>query len=243
MNNKLKTMEKLWKPLIMMLLLPLAFINVGFASPDATYKVVPTNSVGTAGQTFDVDVYGYDLSGVYAWQVYMEWDQAALYATDVVIPGWLESLPSYRIRNDVNPSYMFGGETLTSGMECQSSDVVLLCTVTFKVLSETPTTLNITGYVGGIWLTYYQCCVDYPNKHIPEVESGYYIGAPWPEDINGDGWVDIFDLSSVAIHYGEEGSPGWIPEDLWGEYGEPDGAIDIWDLTRVCIKYGLYAGY
>jgi len=50
--------------------------------------------------------------------------------------------------------------------------------------------------------------------------------------------VDIFDISSVAIHWGETGTPGWIPADL-----NKDGVIDISDLSMVAVKFGMqYAG-
>jgi len=67
-------------------------------------------------------------------------------------------------------------------------------------------------------------------------ESGYVIFA-WPEDLNTDGAIDIFDLSSVALHFGESGDPGWIPEDIF-----EDGSINVIDLTEVAQKFGVYAG-
>jgi nitrous oxidase accessory protein len=54
-------------------------------------------------------------------------------------------------------------------------------------------------------------------------------------DINGDGIVDIEDLSIVAISYGYfEGEPGYNPEaDLI-----KDGMVDIGDISLVCMNYG-----
>ncbi len=44
-------------------------------------------------------------------------------------------------------------------------------------------------------------------------------------DVNGDGVVDVSDLSLVGTHWGETGAPGWIPEDV-----NRDGVIDIGDI-------------
>jgi subtilisin family serine protease len=54
-------------------------------------------------------------------------------------------------------------------------------------------------------------------------------------DLNGDGFVDIVDLSIVGVAYGKfEGEPGYDPEaDL-----NNDGFVDIGDITIVCIHYG-----
>jgi hypothetical protein len=47
--------------------------------------------------------------------------------------------------------------------------------------------------------------------------------APW--DVNGDGFVNVLDMISVGQHFGETGSPGWIPEDV-----NRDGVIDVRDM-------------
>ena len=47
--------------------------------------------------------------------------------------------------------------------------------------------------------------------------------APW--DVNGDGFVNILDMILVGQHFGETGSPGWIPEDV-----NRDGVINVRDM-------------
>lgn len=112
-----------------------------------------------------------------------------------------------------------------------------LATIEFQVLSRTETALNIS-------LDYptYTYLLDHNGFDIPipgGPEDGRFIPAP-PEDLNGDGWVDIFDLCQVAIHYGETGTPGWIPEDFTGSTPYvPDGKVDIYELAAVAQKYGL----
>lgn len=55
-------------------------------------------------------------------------------------------------------------------------------------------------------------------------------------DVNGDGVVDIFDLSIVALAYGSfEGDPDYNPEaDITG-----DGLVDARDLAVVTLNYGI----
>ena len=49
-------------------------------------------------------------------------------------------------------------------------------------------------------------------------------------DINGDGVVDIQDMASVGLVFGQTGPPGWIPADV-----VPDGIIDIRDFALIGI--------
>ena len=56
-----------------------------------------------------------------------------------------------------------------------------------------------------------------------------------PGDVNGDGRVDINDLTTVLSNYGKSGQ-------VWSEGsmdGDPNGVIDINDLTIVLSKFGV----
>ncbi|MGQ9683269.1 MAG: hypothetical protein ACUVX9_12065 [Anaerolineae bacterium] len=52
-------------------------------------------------------------------------------------------------------------------------------------------------------------------------------------DVNGDGVVDIGDAGKVGLHWGETGTPGWIPEDV-----NSDGVIDIGDTGKIGLVWG-----
>ena len=62
-----------------------------------------------------------------------------------------------------------------------------------------------------------------------------YLGI-LPEDLNGDGKVDIYDVTIVARAYGSfPGHESWEPSaDI-----VPDGKINIFDVVRVAVKLGL----
>ena len=47
-------------------------------------------------------------------------------------------------------------------------------------------------------------------------------------DINGDGVVNVQDVTLLGSHFGETGAPGWIPEDV-----NQDGMVNVLDITLV----------
>ena len=61
---------------------------------------------------------------------------------------------------------------------------------------------------------------------------GFLLTAAIPGDANGDGKVDINDLTIVLAHYGQTGQT-WSTGEFTG-----DGTVDINDLTIVLAHYG-----
>jgi hypothetical protein len=56
-------------------------------------------------------------------------------------------------------------------------------------------------------------------------------------DVNGDGVVNILDVSSVSSKFGQTGAPGWIAQDV-----NKDGAVNILDITIVNQCFGQTVG-
>jgi outer membrane protein assembly factor BamB len=52
-------------------------------------------------------------------------------------------------------------------------------------------------------------------------------------DVNRDGQVNVFDMVLVGNHFGETGTPGWIPEDV-----NSDGVIDVFDIIVIGNHFG-----
>ena len=46
--------------------------------------------------------------------------------------------------------------------------------------------------------------------------------------MNGDGHVNVLDMIRVGQHFGETGTPGWIPEDV-----KQDGEINVLDMIII----------
>ncbi len=56
---------------------------------------------------------------------------------------------------------------------------------------------------------------------------------PIPEDLSGDGRVDVTDLIILALDFGRQGPPGLSPADV-----NRDGAVNVVDLVLVAIRIG-----
>jgi formylglycine-generating enzyme required for sulfatase activity len=67
---------------------------------------------------------------------------------------------------------------------------------------------------------------------------GFRVASSDPGDVNGDGKVDINDLTVVLANYGKTGCT-W-PQGCMD--GDPAGTVDINDLTIVLANYGATAG-
>jgi hypothetical protein len=93
--------------------------------------------------------------------------------------------------------------------------------------------LSAGGWSGTVYADnqYYGGC--YPDND-PNLNATYQT--PIPGDANGDGKVDINDLTIVLAHYGQTGM-SWSQGEFTG-----DGTVDINDLTIVLANYGTSAG-
>lgn len=152
----------------------------------------------------------------------------------VAAHGEVDPWPDISSSSMVKSGYFIIGESTVGKYRGVEGDG-LLVSITFLVETATSTTLDITSDY-----TYYIEVFSPPtqNKVIDFPKENGYVVLPWVEDLNVDGIVDIFDISSVAIHWGETGPDGWIPEDL-----NKDGVVDITDLSMVAVKFGeQYAG-
>lgn len=58
-------------------------------------------------------------------------------------------------------------------------------------------------------------------------------GGDCPADINGDGAVDLGDLSIVLAHFGQSGGATYEDGDING-----DGNVDLEDLSLVLVDFG-----
>ena len=88
-----------------------------------------------------------------------------------------------------------------------------LATITFKVVSRKASTISLSAMLSNS-----------DGENLPYIAiSGKVVEPPW--DVNGDGSVDILDLSYVAARFGQEDQ---TIADVNG-----DGAVDIKDLITI----------
>ena len=87
--------------------------------------------------------------------------------------------------------------------------------------------VDVPGHVGEDWI------VGYGTLN-GETQAFLLTPTPWlhPGDANGDGRVDINDLTIVLAHYGQTGE-SWSTGEFTGS-----GTVDINDLTIVLANYG-----
>ncbi len=73
------------------------------------------------------------------------------------------------------------------------------------------------------------------NYTLTNVTSYHTIAASFAPvwDLNNDHVCDISDVTIIDLHWGQTGSPGWIPEDL-----NNDGTINICDVVVIGLDWG-----
>jgi len=76
--------------------------------------------------------------------------------------------------------------------------------------------------------------VTYPGWNIDDVELWAVDAGPaCPGDLDGDGDVDLSDLSILLAHYGMTSGAEYEDGDLDG-----DGDVDLTDLSQLLAVYG-----
>ena len=170
------------------------------------------------GQQFNIDINIVGGQDVRGYEIIVEYDRNSLsyvshthgdYLSDKVYKG-----PIIRKLERVSFSNV-------STADAGDGDGTL-ATVTFKVISRRASTISLTAILSnsdGIRLPYI-------------VISGKVVEPPW--DVNGDGSVDILDLSYVAAHFGDKDQ---TEADI-----NRDGVVDIKDLITVASGMGREAG-
>jgi len=169
---------------------------------DTIYAVEPTNSTGLVDETLTVSVKVYNASFLFSWQVYMSWNDAVLQYVSHVFGGFLAdqpegSSPQTRVESD----FVILGEATIGSHPGKTAAEGWLFNITFLILMEQYEEIAIDHAT----FTYYIEIFSHPvQEKITDFakENGYFV-APWAEDFNKDGIVDIWDISVVCILYGE----------------------------------------
>lgn len=84
-------------------------------------------------------------------------------------------------------------------------------------------------------ISLYDVGITNETMYIPSdfINSSVFIYSKY--DMNCDGVVNLQDIISVALHYGETGEPGWIPEDVY-----KNGRVGVFDMVLVAVHWGEY---
>ena len=169
------------------------------------------------GQQFNIDINIVGGQDVRGYKIIVEYDRNSLsyvshahddYLSDKVYKG-----PIIRKLGSVSFSNV-------STADAGSGDGTL-ATITFKVLARRASTISLTTILSNS-----------DGERLPYIAiSGKVIEPPW--DVNGDGSVDILDLSFVAARFGQK--------DQTEADVNRDGVVDIKDLITVASGMGREA--
>ena len=75
---------------------------------------------------------------------------------------------------------------------------------------------------------------DTGNGAAPIVDMGAYeLQPPCPQDINGDGVINVLDLIDLLLCFGQLSIPGCVGEDI-----NEDGNVNVLDLIELLLRFG-----
>ena len=176
-----------------------------------------TIEVPAVGEQFDIDVNIIGGQDVRGYNITIQYDSTSLQYVS-------------HTHSDYLSDEVFEGPTVSKQGEVSFSTVSLadtgsgdgtLATITFKVVSRAESTISLSATLSNS-----------DGERIPFlVVSGRIIEPPW--DVNGDGNVDILDLSFVAARFGQEDQ---TEADI-----NRDGVVDIKDLITVASGMNIEA--
>ena len=197
-------------------------LHVGAAT---TVVVDPASKTVSQGEQFTLDILVTPAVAIAGAQCNISFDPSLITA-DAVAEGNLLSqggagtfFMAGTIDNVAGTITGMAGAITTPGAEVLTQGV--FATVTFTadaVNGDTPITLSdvIVGDAGG-------------DPVAVEVTNGSVTVSPGLiGDVNGDGHVNVLDLVLIGQHWGETGTPGWIPEDV-----KVDGVINVLDMVLI----------
>ena len=168
--------------------------------------------------TLSLDITeGQDVTG---YQATVNYDNTALTYVDSTVGNYLQSNPYYIVGDVTEPQSSI---TLTAtAYGEQSNGDGTLATITFEVIAQKDSTVSMSD----VLLT-----DSLGSSTVPQIASAEILESlVLSEDVNGDGVVNISDLTFVAANLGKMGAN---PADVNG-----DGIVNIVDLALVAAAIG-----
>ena len=205
---------------------------------DVIFRVDPPGVAAGVGESFTVDVRVLDAFYIYSWQVIITWNDAVLTGVSAVFGGFLADQPEGSSQSlDSSRTYMWIIGESTLGKHMGKTGDGLLFSMTFEVVSEVGSALTIDSAA----TKYYYVLVPPTSVEVTAFikENGYYAGSRWPEDINGDTIIDIFDIAYVGRDYGASPVQTKNPSACTGGWTTPTEAYSSDDVYAGVPKNGI----
>jgi hypothetical protein len=200
-------------------------------SPYTRVHLEPYLNFGKPGESFDVDINLLDARFVDSWEIYLWWNPAILDATSLVEGTFLKG-PfanrttefSFETYSNEGVIHANGWSTLTTPDNGVNGNGTL-ATITFQIKTRDSCNINVTSAI---------LFDPFGFPMFLSLKEGA-VFRTLQGDVNGDGVVDVFDLSIVGSAYGcFEGQPGYNTDADLNE----DGLVDGRDLAMVTINWG-----
>jgi hypothetical protein len=210
------------------------------ASPDqAKIYVNPPSIINTGispGQNITIDIMVANVTDLYTWQINLTFTPSILNCTQASPPtenvfGHNYWAPPADIENA--KGYVSTGASLTGQVPGISTSKGNLTAITFKVKARGCILIHLSTYEGSTYLL----DSNFPQNDIPRSTQDGYFSNTILGDVNGDGKVDLSDLSVLSTAYGSNSSnSNWNPVcDL-----NLDGKVDASDLFNLSKNYGKH---
>ena len=229
------------------------------SNPTPVVRVEPENVTVKEGAVFSVSVIIENIPadpGMVGVQFIMSWDPTMLSALNMTEVMFHNVTPLsewdniWELKNQINNTAGFvyyaytwqDASRASNGGYSPISGNYTLATVTLEALKVGSTTLHFSKLIVGDPSAHPLICssdVTYLTPLLPSLivdgNVSVSISSDPKGDINGDGFVDVFDAILLATHFGsKQGDVGWNANfDLNG-----DGAVDILDTITLASNYG-----
>jgi hypothetical protein len=169
----------------------------------------------------------------------------SIFAANLERPAFVPevNLPPYQPSNP-SPANHATGVSIDADLSWSGGDPNAGDTVTYDVYFGTGGTPSLKETIGPYPATessitygpdtlvdgtmYYWQIIARDNHGITAGGSVWDFTTGKAGDVDGDGNVNVLDMVRVGQHWGQAGSPGWIPEDV-----KEDGVINVLDIIIV----------
>jgi len=215
--------------ILALLLTSLLITNNATTSPSTVVGTQPRPSTSPVGTTFDLNITITEVTNLYAWEFNMTFNATILRAENVVEGEFLQRagttwMPTPTIDNE--NGYVFAGCSLFPYPEYGADGNGQLAAITFSVQMKGKCSLDFTDTKLRSWDPINMELVDITHT----AQDGFFrypLG-----DVNGDGFVNIQDISQISAHWYPGPPPGILGYDPNADLNL-DGNINIQEISII----------
>ena len=194
------------------------------------------HATSTANATGVISYSNAAWSSTQRFQVYLQ-TQAAVDSIPPQISGVAQTTS-----NPLDTSSSYGWVNVS----CTVTDNVAVSSVIVRIRSPSGSWNNVSMTAGTAGVYYYRSTTAFSSlgnysysirtldtSSNPAISSTVFFSMPPNWEMNIDGIITVLDLVFVSNHYGQNGSTGWIREDV-----DNNGGIEVLDLVLVSDHFG-----